>query len=299
MNKLMKVKDGDLIQLKYEIKGYDKLLVIGNDVYFYDRVLQTKSNLSKYDVIHVEGSIVRNLGSYQQFLLRVRDEGSIHADNMPETHDFYKEYFSDTMYNENDYSGETINSFATYIGALLRTTHEYVFKGMSMPSTAQGRLSKVKELLPECYDDFITYYNMYHTKANFMPMVHGTLNPGKNKLNNDYMYTTLLKIREYLMNDDKSWPLLYDDNNKDYFEPYIGNFGAYLKDNYLQAWEVNGELLDFRAYNLPTNQSKSHKLFKVENFDEVSKAKQDEIMNFIKGATHQILARSIELAKVD
>ncbi len=105
-------------------------------------------------------------------------------DNCKKAREFYGLFWPKVMnlnyYCKNDerdkkvvYSGETIISFRTIAGAMIRLTSYY--NGKNVPKSSKERLEKIvdadsKEVSCDLKKKFKEFYKLYHTDANFMPL---------------------------------------------------------------------------------------------------------------------------------
>lgn len=181
-------------------------------------------------------------------------------DNSMESRNFYSKYWKDILKrNIGLFRGDTILSFNTITGCMIRLLPIYDTK-FKMPQSKEDRLEIItnsKEIEDKLKAKFKAFYTIYHSYANFMPLV---------KLENYYKRNSSPYL-QYVKSDDyhefpdlffkdvflyydkgKSNPNFSKDNNLKYFN-YFGEgmdgWRNFVKKNYLQDFLKDEEFTEF------------------------------------------------------
>ncbi|MCL2019891.1 MAG: hypothetical protein FWG70_09060 [Oscillospiraceae bacterium] len=251
-------------------------------------------------------------------------------DHTGEARRFYAKYWADVLgsakedYNGEDgnYRGDTIISFRTMAGCLIRLTD---FKG-DIPTSQKGRLDIIEnqaDVPDKLKVKFKEFYEKYHSLANFMPLPANpnsiNLNLMKNRSYNDFPDSFFKDVREYFISNFEKGPdeFLVEDN-KDYFVKFgtgEGGWKNYVEKNYLQTFFEYGKDDGYEKFKelAPTDKDKNmpYKGYKKWENDEWIPLKgkkllesveievcKNEILEFLKNACEIIVERAKTLSEV-
>lgn len=243
----------------------------------------------------------------KRFLEEIKTCGRLHADSDKRAKEFYKEFW-EGIYEEEEYGGETIFSFHTISGCMIRLLPEYYKYGKDIRYlTVKDRLEFIRKSSGEKCDIselFEKFFKLYHTLANFMPLPKGTLNNSKNTLYKEFPDLFLAGVREFAFTDKKDAPeygpeVYYMENNKKYFKKF-GSWKNYVEKNYLQDFfdEKDEEYskpiqLSPLTWRFPFTSTIAKSLT-----DEEREYCKDQIRNFLEKATEIIENRADKLEKI-
>ncbi len=201
----------------------------------------------------------------------VGDEYSIDPDQTMISRMFYAKYWGKILSDDvnmydgaiGNYRGETIISFKTMAGALIRATKDYITGIIKeMPSDQLERLDiivKSDDIRQSIKDKFSLFYKRYHSLSNFMPLVcEQWINNSWSKEDNrkakckDYKNLNQVKGKYFRDCPDKFYEYVYDkvyqknghfndyndpvfisEVNQNYFNKFV-TWNDFIEKNYLQ-----------------------------------------------------------------
>lgn len=159
--------------------------------------------------------------------------------------DHWKEKECDNML----FRGDTIISFNTVAGCMIRLLPIYEEKDFSMPSGSKERLDIImdsKEVEDDLKSNFQTFHQYYHTLANFMPLVKlktyvarkesPYLQFVKSDDYHDFPDLFFIAIKKYYTGERDNTKFNHQDN-KDFFDSFgkdKDGWKAFVEKNYLQ-----------------------------------------------------------------
>jgi len=246
----------------------------------------------------------------QRFIREIKgDVWARDPDDTELSKDFYKKFWGDIMdVDIGIYSGDTIISFNTIAGGMIRLLKVYR-DGLKIPDTSQGRLEVIKNSIEVPYslkEDFSTFQEKYHSLANFMPLLkledlNYNLNHVKNRDYHDFPDGFLKDIKNFYLNN-KGNRVFHEENNK----KYLNSFGKaeegyknYIEKNYLHDYFLDKNYREVKIIsptseiNFPYNKTIAEKL----NYDERERVLL-YIGAFLKNALDIIEARGDRLGKI-
>ena len=179
-------------------------------------------------------------------------------DNTKISREFYAEYWAKpfgadiNLYNgkNNNYRGETIISFNTIAGALIRMTRRYENNGYSIEENSNNKDSERLEYIISSDEDFIDeklkksfkeFNQLFHSLSNFMPLVKTEIGSNLNNVKargkyHDFPDIFLKDIQNYYKGEDSN-PKFNVKVNSEYFE----KFGSWK--NFVE-WNVKFQMMD-------------------------------------------------------
>lgn len=157
-----------------------------------------------------------------------------------------------------EYRGETIISFNTVAGGLIRMLPIYKEEGFDMPKSSEERLNIIMEsnVSPKLKDKFKIFYDRYHTLANFMPLI--LVKDGKSPKESSYLQYVknydyhdfpdlfFKSVRNYYL-ECNSNPKFENAVNRSYFDKFgkgDSGWNNFIEKNYLQDYLENGEFIE-------------------------------------------------------
>ncbi len=150
-----------------------------------------------------------------------------------------------------NYRGETLISFSTLAGAYIRCLPEY--NGYNMPEFNRKRLQVIADsnnVSLEDKDIFQEFYDIYHTKANFIPFppIAGNkkkdLNSVKGLQYNDFPDLFFKEIKLYYGSANYK-EFLDIECNKIYLSNF-NDWNDFVISNYLQDYFIDKEFSEFK-----------------------------------------------------
>ncbi len=258
---------------------------------------------------------------FNKFLKEIKgDVWTNDPDDSMIAREFYSEFWSEILDKKiGCYRGETILSFNTIAGCMIRLLSIYREKGFSMPECGEKRLELIlssNEISMELKEKFSKFYRVYHTLANFMIFIKPNNkyykiedNPNLQYVKNrDYHEFPDLLLKDiylfYKTGGEKCNTMFFKDTNLGYFKSYgngMSGWIKYVKENYLQDFFEDYEeystlikLAPADDVKLPYNQKKASELF-----DKVEESKKcvQEIDKFLSNAVIIIERRAVTLDK--
>ena len=196
-----------------------------------------------------------------------------HVDTLPIVREFYTLFWGERLEtNEPDdfnglvnsmYTGETIISFNTIAGCMIRLLSDFIDGNRSIvvpptkdPECQTKRLDIItdpihaNEIPEEVKDNFRKFYYIYHTPANLMPLGHG-LNGFRSRINHDFPDSFLKAVKcdcyprpENAINTDS---MIKFNKWEDYFMKFK-TWTEYIEMNYLQPFFEDSEQTAYSIY---------------------------------------------------
>lgn len=261
----------------------------------------------------VECSIENNI-----FLKEIEGDGTNDPDDSMLAREFYSEFWLGVLdKNIGRYRGETILSFNTIAGCLIRLLPIYKEAGFIMPKSGKERLDLIKssnEIGKELKEKFIKFYRIYHTLANFMIFIKPN-----NYYKNKNSYLQYVKNREYhefpdlLLKDIYLYyktgglggnPKFRIDTNLSYFNSFgegLNGWRKFIEENYLQDffkddkdYSILIQLAPADDVHLPYRQDNVEEIF---NDTEKKNRCIHEIDKFVNNAILIIEKRAMTFSK--
>jgi hypothetical protein len=182
----------------------------------------------------------------EKYLVNIKgDNFSRDPDHTKTARTFYAEYWKTTISDNIDdyngmignYRGDTIISFNTVAGCMIRLLSIYN-SDFKIPKTAKKRLDIIEEAndvsdtLKKYFNEF---FNIYHSLANFMPLMQSTINLNKIKASHYHDYPDLF-FKDLSMR--KPW-FFEDKLNAEYINKFNGRetfWETFVESNYLQSF---------------------------------------------------------------
>jgi len=208
--------------------------------------------------------------NYSKYLEELKgDELSLDGDHTRKAREFYAKFWANTLSGDvADYSGfddksrsddiltyrgDTIISFNTIAGAMIRLLPEYFEKGLPPTGTLDCQERRLEIILnsndvsDEIKEKFKTFYHTYHTLANCMPLVidkEANLNNRKNQNWNDFPDMFFEAVKAFIY--DYDWAHIKDlskGNNPKYIRKFYNEkdenlmqWKKFVESNYLQSF---------------------------------------------------------------
>ena len=236
---------------------------------------------------------------------------SKHADSTNEAREFYKKFWGEKVDN---YGGETIISFNTMAGCLIRCLPEYFAEGFTMPSNQEQKrrleiIEKSDHVSIDLKNNFRKFYHLYHSLANFMPLIidnENSLNSQKNNFYHDFPDSFFADVRKIYITENFSSKWL-SKRNEEYFESFgKGDEGwkNFVEQNYLQDFFKDETFSDFIQLNpnndiMPFRKKAKEWKKKVKENDEDIKRCKDDINKFLVNAISIIELRAKRLENTE
>lgn len=222
----------------------------------FDLKLVKKPFLIKLALVNYLNSIDLDLDE-ERFTREIK--GDIWTEDPDDTEiakDFYKEFWGEVMnLDVGVYRGDTIISFNTIAGGIIRLLKEYK-DGLMIPRSSEERLEIIKESSELPYslkEDFRDFQKTYHSLANFMPLLKVensdyNLNLIKNKDYHDFPDSFFKDIKDFYLNN-KGNHAFHEENNKRYFLSFgksENGYKNYIEKNYLQDFFQDKEYVEVK-----------------------------------------------------
>lgn len=244
------------------------------------------------------------------------DKFSEDPDNTKAAWDFYSEYWGELLDGNNNYRGDTIISFNTIAGALIRMTSKYKenkFLIYENENDVDGDRLKYIINLKDSFvsdklkKDFQEFHRLYHSLANFMPLVKTeeafNLNHIRYSEYQDFPEGFLRDVQKYY-NGLESNEHFQTKINADYFKKFE-TWEKFVEMNYLQSFFKKGDL----SYEDPIQlkpisddfpyKAEPVKKLREENRKNYCKRNVEQIEDFLSKAIQIIKNRSEDLSKVN
>lgn len=193
----------------------------------------------------------------------VCDKMSKDPDHTKKAREFYADFWGKTLSDDvldydgsvGRYRGDTIISFNTVSGCMIRLLPIYTVN-YSMPGAQKKRLEDIlSQDVSQCTkDNFQKFYDIYHSRANFMPLIYEewekkpNLNKvkGTNARYNDFPDLFFKDIKSYYMGDPKVCELEIFKNkmNAEYFADF-SDWKAFVEGNYLQDFFTDNSYSEY------------------------------------------------------
>ena len=191
---------------------------------------------------------------YNEFLKEIKgDKLSEDPDHTLSAREFYAKFWKTSLSGcildydgaVGNYRGETIISFNTMAGCLIRLLPIYFDRGLDLPKVGNERLDIIRKIddgeFPSFEDDnlikrlkcnFDKLYLRYHSLANFMPLVRGDVHINLVKGRVPYHDFPDVFFSDLKKCEPKR--VFYNKVNAKYFERF-GNWKAFNEQNALQS----------------------------------------------------------------
>ena len=179
------------------------------------------------------------------------DELSNDLDHTKEARIFYAEYWGKTLSDSvldydgsvGNYRGETIFSFNTIAGCMIWLTD---FDGRMPPTGTldcqEKRLDIIKEYAPDnISEQFEKFHGIYHTLANFMPLIRGEVHLNLVKGGRPYHDFPDLFLKD--LRNRMPEKVFCDKINNAYFSRYV-SWDEFIKRNYIQDFFTDDTFME-------------------------------------------------------
>lgn len=175
--------------------------------------------------------------SNNEFLKRINgDVWTDDSDNSEEAKAFYSKYWAEVLgRNTGLFAGDTILSFSTIAGCMIRVLPVYYTEDFKIPADDLGRLNIITEsenFSESIKENFKKFYEIYQSLANFMPLIKPAMFYKTNKISPD-----LKQVKNW---DYNEFPDLFFKGIKNYYieEEHNKKFSADLNGKYLDDFGV-------------------------------------------------------------